>query len=212
MRRYLFVVTASLAAVVLVGSQALAAKAPTVPAASSAFGMSRSAWTQVWGNYVLGDPSDPMLTGLCGKVIGKAFLMVAPVALDEEVDCDVPAGMPIVFAHAGFFAWIPVDGSNDAEIEAASVAGFAPDSSSVTVDGAAVVLSTTSSGAFDVHSEPGSLYDTIGVGTGTVRTAITGQLTILHPLTPGDHEVEAAVDFTTIAGVEYSITYHVHVG
>jgi hypothetical protein len=212
MRRYLFVVVSALAAVVLLGSHGVVAKAPTVPAGSSAFGMSRPAWTQVWGNWVLGDASDPMLTGACGEVVGRAFLMVAPVALDEEVDCDVPAGMPIVFSHAGFFAWIPVDGSDDTEIEAASAAGFAPDSSSVTIDGEAVALSATSSGAFDVHSEPGSLYDTIGVGTGTVRTAITGQLTILHPLTPGDHEIDAAVDFTTIAGVVYSITYHVHVG
>jgi hypothetical protein len=201
--------------VILLATPALAG--PAMPVGSSAFGRSRAAWGQEWGRWALGDSSDPLIASLteghCGDLVDGAFFMVPPIDVGVEVDCDVPLGTPIVFSHAAFFGWIPADGDTDEEIIASANVGFAPDSSEVTVDGRAVPLTAINIGAFDVESEPGSFYDAIiGLGTGTIRTTITGHFTILHPLTPGDHEVHAVADFTTIAGVAYSITYHIHVG
>jgi hypothetical protein len=60
-------------------------------------------------------------------------------------------------------------------------------------------------------SEAGSFYDTIyGLGTGPIRTALSGNVVVLHPLAPGDHVIEAAVTFTDDLG-DYSATYHIHV-
>jgi hypothetical protein len=82
-----------------------------------------------------------------------------------------------------------------------------------TVDGTAVPLHTVSTGAFDVISEPGGFYDQIlGVGTGSIRTVVTGDVVFIHPLSPGDHIIEAAIRFTPITGGDFSATYHVHVG
>ncbi len=64
---------------------------------------------------------------------------------------------------------------------------------------------------FDVNSEPGGFYDTIFGQTGAVRTALRGNVVVLHPLTPGDHVIEAEVTFTGTGGA-FSATYHVHVG
>lgn len=50
--------------------------------------------------------------------------------------------------------------------------------------------------AFDVESERGSAHDAIiGLGTGSIRTAVVGQYTPLHPLRLGEHEIYGLVDF-----------------
>jgi hypothetical protein len=72
-------------------------------------------------------------------------------------------------------------------------------------------LKPIDTGAYDVISEPGSFYDTIlGVGTGPVRTALRGNIVVLHPLSPKDHVIDGDVSFTN--GEAYSVTYRVHVG
>jgi len=91
------------------------------------------------------------------------------------------------------------------------VAGFVTSVNSLTLDGKALPLKPIDTGAYDVISEPGSFYDTaVGIGTGPTRTALRANVVFLHPLTPGDHVMEAAVSF--VGDGEFSAAYNVHVG
>ncbi|MEP6757836.1 MAG: hypothetical protein ABJB55_01420 [Actinomycetota bacterium] len=120
-----------------------------------------------------------------------------------------------MLTHAGFFTTIGIDGPTDAELEAAAIAAFAPDPGSdiLTFDGRPLGRTMTVTGAFDVNAEDGSFFNAIiGYPVGSVRTAIVGEFTILHPLRPGDHELYAAVSFAGGANGAFDATYHLHVG
>jgi hypothetical protein len=79
------------------------------------------------------------------------------------------------------------------------------------LDGANIPLKEISTGAYDVISQKGSFYDTVmDLGTGPIRTALVANVVAIHPLTPGDHTIEAAVIF--IGDGAFSATYHIHVG
>ena len=163
--------------------------------------------------WFYGDADNPLLSGECGEVVGHVFMMVPPTDAGLAYDCVVPKGIPIVFSHAGYMAWIPVDGNTDEELETTAAELFGDPPGQVVVDGQQVPLTTTATGAFDVVSEPGSLYDVIfGLGTGVVRSAAVLQLTMLHPLRPGHHTVEATVDFTGSGGPIYEARYSMTVG
>jgi hypothetical protein len=168
------------------------------------------------GQWFLGDASNPLFAGLdgeCGHEIDGVFFMVAPIALDQEFQCAVPTGTPIVLSHAGWFSTEGIDGETDAELEQAADAGFIYSANSLTVDGKTIPLHAVSTGVYDVISESGSFYDQIlGLGTGSIRTVVTGDVVFIHPLSPGEHVIEAAVTFTPVSNGDYSATYHVHVG
>jgi hypothetical protein len=89
---------------------------------------------------------------------------------------------------------------------------FGDPDSSLTLDGRSVPLTTSQTGAFDVISQPGSAYDAVfGLGTGPIRTAVTGQFTVLHPLRPGEHQIVAHVDFNPTGGPIFNVTYNITV-
>lgn len=193
-----------------------ASAAPTLPSQAHPGGHTYETWLQSVGQWFLGDASNPLFAGLdgeCGQMIGGVFFMVAPIALDQEFQCDVPKGTPIVLSHAGWFATEGIDGDTDAELEQAADAGFVYWANSLSVDGTTIPLHTVSTGAYDVVSEPGSFYDQIlGLGTGPIRTVVVGDVVFIRPLTPGEHVIQAAVTFTPESNGDYSATYHVHVG
>lgn len=167
--------------------------------------------------WALGESPSPLLAafeGDCGDRVGNAFFLAPPIAENIELRCRVPLGTAIVFSHAAWFASIPADGSTDAEIIAVANEGFDPVSSWVTFDGHRVGLSgkTFNLGAFTVWSEPGSFYDEIGLGTGGVRTSLTGTVMTLPPQHAcGRHVIEAAVDFGVPDEV-FSVTYRIRIG
>jgi hypothetical protein len=189
--------------------------APTLPAQAHPRGHTYETWLQMVGQWFLGDSSNPLIAGLdgeCGQMIDGVFFMAAPISLDQEFQCDVPTGTPIVLSHAGWFSTEGIDGDTDAELEQAADAGFVYSANSLTVDGTSVPLQTVSTGAYDVVSAPGSFYDQIlGLGTGSIRTVVTGDVVFIHPLTPGDHVIEAAITFTPVRNGDFSATYHIHV-
>jgi hypothetical protein len=215
MRRMLAVIVTVLS-VLTVSATSAATAAPTLPAQAHPRGHTYEEWLQMVGQWFLGDASNPLLAGLdgdCGQLIDGVFFMAAPIAKDQEFQCDVPTGTPIVLSHAGWFSTEGIDGETDAALEQAADAGFVYTLNSLTVDGKQVPLHTFTTGAYDVISEPGSFYDQIlGVGTGPVRTVVTGDVVFIHPLSPGDHVIEAAITFTPASNGDYSATYHVHVG
>jgi hypothetical protein len=192
-----------------------ASAAPTLPAHAHPRGHTYETWLQMVGQWFLGDASNPLIAGLdgdCGQVIDGVFFMVAPIAPDQQFDCDVPTGTPIVLSHAGWFSTEGIDGHTDAELEQAADAGWVYTVDTLTVDGQTVPLRTVTTGAYDVISEPGSFYDQIlGVGTGPVRTVVTGNVVYIHPLSPGDHVIEATITFEPASRGDFSATYHIHV-
>lgn len=213
MRRKLVFLTAVLA-ITLVGSSVPAHAGAVLPYGSHPHGHSYPSWLRMLGQFYLGDASNPLFAGLdgdCGELMNGVFFMAAPIDVGLEYDCDVPTGMPIVFSHAGFFATVDVDGQTDEELQAAVEAGFTYTSNSLTLDGRSLPLKTIDAGVFDVISQPGSFYDAIFGLTGSVRSALRGNVVFLHPLTPGDHVIESEVTFTGTGGA-FSATYHVHVG
>jgi hypothetical protein len=213
MRRNVIVLTLVLALGLVAGASPAAA-GPVLPYNAHPHGHPYASWTRMVGQWFLGDASNPLfgaLGGDCGEVMNGAFFMAAPIDVGVELDCDVPTGTPIVLSHAGWFSTEGIDGETDAELEAAAVAGFVTSANSLTLDGKALPLQPIDTGAYDVLSEPGSFYDTaVGVGTGPIRTALRANVVFLHPLTPGDHVIEAAVSF--VGDGEFSVTYNVHVG
>ena len=211
MRRNILVLTVVLT-IGLVAGAAPARAGPVLPYNSRPMGISYTGWTQMVGQWFLGDASNPLfgaLEGDCGEVMDGVFFMAAPIDVGVELECDVPAGTPIVLSHAGFFTTEGIEGDTDQELVDAALAGFVTSTNSLTLDGNALPLQQINAGAFDVVSQPGSFYDTVGIGTGTVRTALVANLVFLHPLAPGDHVIEGAVSF--VGDGEFSVTYHVHV-
>ncbi len=205
-----------IAAAVLIAASTLTvpmaqARTDALPTQSNAFGASRVDWGKTYVQWDVGDSTNPVSNGVCGEMVGGVFLLVTTVERDAQVQCDVPVGTPVLINHAGSYAWGPDDGETDAELAAAARANFGEPTSSLTVDGRSVRLTTTETGAFDVTSEPGSAYDVdFGLGTGVIRTAAVAQFTLLHPLTPGLHEVVGYVDFGSLG--EYGVTYTLDVG
>jgi hypothetical protein len=214
-RRTLVSFVAGLFVVALLASSPASA-APTVPQQAQPRGQTYETWLRSVGQWFLGDASNPLFAGLegeCGQVVDGVFFMIAPISPDQEFQCDVPTGTPIVLSHAGWFSTEGIDGETDAELEQAAEAGFVYSANWLTVDGQTVPLQTVTTGAYDVISEPGSFYDQIlGLGTGPVRTVVTGDVVFIHPLTPGEHVIEAAVTFAPASNGDYSATYNVHVG
>ena len=211
MRRNILVLTVVLT-IGLVAGAAPASAGPVLPYNSRPMGISYMGWTQMVGQWFLGDASNPLfgaLEGDCGEVMDGVFFMAAPIDVGVELECDVPAGTPIVLSHAGFFTTEGIEGDTDQELVDAALAGFVTSTNSLTLDGNALPLQQINAGAFDVVSQPGSFYDTVGIGTGTIRTALVANLVFLHPLAPGDHVIEGAVSF--VGDGEFSVTYHVHV-
>jgi hypothetical protein len=211
MRRNILVLTVALT-IGLVAGAAPASAGPVLPYNSRPMGISYTGWTTMVGQWFLGDASNPLfaaLEGDCGEVMDGVFFMAAPIDVGVELDCDVPAGTPIVLSHAGFFTTEGIEGDTDQELVDAALAGFVTSTNSLTLDGNALPLQQINAGAFDVISEPGGFYDTVGIGTGTIRTALVANLVFLHPLAPGDHVIEGAVSF--VGDGEFSVTYHVHV-
>jgi hypothetical protein len=211
MRRNILVLTVALT-IGLVAGAAPASAGPVLPYNSRPMGISYTGWTTMVGQWFLGDASNPLfaaLEGDCGEVMDGVFFMAAPIDVGVELDCDVPAGTPIVLSHAGFFTTEGIEGDTDQELVDAALAGFVTSTNSLTLDGNALPLQQINAGAFDVISEPGGFYDTVGIGTGTIRTALVANLVFLHPLATGDHVIEGAVSF--VGDGEFSVTYHVHV-
>src|SRR6476659_10692276 len=213
MRRAVIVLTMVLSLGLIAGAPPAGA-GPVLPYNSHPRGHSYATWTRMVGQWFLGDASNPLvgaLGGDCGELMNGVFFMAAPIDVGVELDCDVPTGTPIVLSHAGWFVTEGIDGETDAELEAAAIAGFVTSVNALPLDGKALPLRPIDTGAYDVVSEPGSFYATIlGVGTGPIRTALRANVVFLHPLTPGDHGIEAAVSF--VGDGAFSATYHVHVG
>jgi hypothetical protein len=213
MRRFMAVFAPLLLTMVMATAPAAHAS-PVSPYTARPMGHSYPDWLRMVGQYYLGDASNPLFAGLggdCGQVRDGVFWMAAPIDVNLEFDCDVPVGTWVVLSPAAYFSTEGIDGTTDAELQAAVVKGFAPSTDWLTLDGRDVPLKTLDTGAFDVVSEPGSFYDAIlGVGTGPVRSALRGNVVVIHPLTPGDHTIESAVSF--VGDGAFSATYHIHVG
>jgi hypothetical protein len=200
---------------VMVFAAAPAASAtPVAPYQAHPKGHSYQDWTKAVGQFFLGDASNPLIAGLggdCGELRDGVFMMVGPIELNAEFDCDVPAGTWIVFSPAGFFATDGVDADTDAELEAIARAGFKTSVDELSLDGKDIPLQVFDTGVFDVISQKGSFYDTVyDIGTGPIGTALLANVVAIHPLAPGDHTIEAAASF--IGDGEFSGTYHIHVG
>ena len=170
---------------------------------------------RAYARWALGEGPSPLLLALegdCGDVVDGRFFIAPPIAKDLEIWCRVPADTPIVFSHAGWFTWIPVDGDTDAEIIAAAEGNFALVTSWVRYDGDRVGVKdkTFNLGAFTVRSESGSFYDEIGVGTGPIRTSLTATVLTIPPRGCGNHELAAAVDFGVPDEV-FSGTWHIRI-
>jgi hypothetical protein len=212
MRRVCIVLVSLLVA--LVAAAPAASASPVAPYQAHPGGRSYTDWTRAVGQFFLGDASNPLIASLggdCGQLRNGVFMMVGPIELNAEFDCDVPAGTWIVFSHAGIFATEGVDGDTDAELEAVARAAFKTSVDELSLDGRSIPLQVFDTGAYDVISQKGSFYDTIyGVGTGPIRTALLANVVAIHPLAPGDHTIEAAASF--IGDGEFSGTYHIHVG
>lgn len=185
--------------------------------AASVWAPSREArfqWAQRYTQWLFGDPESSLLSGTCGEVRDGAFFLVPPSAPDEvqTFDCLVPAGVPIVYAHAARFEWDD-DDPNSRTLVRHARERFRPDDPSVTLDGREVEQFLVRPAAFDVEAVVGSLFDVgfRGIDVGTVRMGLAGLFTFLRPLARGEHVVTSHVDFTAADGPVFDAVYHIEV-
>ena len=47
----------------------------------------------------------PLITGTCGELVDRYFLLTAAGEPGTEVDCEVPAGVPLVATPGGAISW-----------------------------------------------------------------------------------------------------------
>ena len=211
MRRRFSLLTVIVAVTLVLAAQSAQA-GPVAPYDSHPFGRSYSGWMRAYGQWLLGNDSNPLVAGLsgdCGERRHGTFFLAPPIDVGLEFDCRIPKGRPILLSHAGQFAFASA-GETDEELEDLVEELFVTTSNSLTLDGRKLRLKPIDTGAFTVNSEPGSFYDAvIGVGTGPIRTAIRANLVFLRPLAPGHHVLEAEVRFDS--GEEFSATYNIHV-
>jgi hypothetical protein len=212
MQRRLALLT-SVTAVILIGSVTPSYAAAVVPYQSRPLGHTYQTWLRTVGQFFLGDASNPLFAGLegeCGRLVDGVFMMAAPIDLGVQLECEIPAGMPIVLSHAGQFAFRDA-GQTDEELQAIVEGLFQFTSNTLTLDGTPLPLKTIDTGAYDVIAESGSFYNAIiGLEPGPVRTVLRANVVFLHPLKVGDHVIEAEAFFTD--GESYSATYLLHVG
>jgi hypothetical protein len=211
-RRKILLLTAIVAVTLLVAGQSALA-GPVAPFDSHPRGRSYPTWMRIYGRWLLGDESNPLVAGLsgdCGEIRHGVFFLAPPIDVGLEFECRIPRGTPILLSHAGQFAFRSA-GETDAELEQLAEDLFVTISNSLTLDGRQLRLKPIDTGAYRIVSEPGSFYDSvIGVGTGPVRTAIRANLVFLRPLSRGDHVIEAEVHFAE-GGGDFSATYHIRV-
>jgi hypothetical protein len=212
MRRKLLVLTAVVAvALSVMAPSALAG--PVAPFDSHPRDRSYASWLRVYGRWLLGHESNPLVAGLsgdCGEMRHGVFFLAPPIDVGLEFDCRIPRGTPILLSHAGQFAFRSA-GETDAELKQLVKDLFVTTSNSLTLDGRSLRLKPIDTGAYRIVSEPGSFYDAvIGVGTGPIRTAIRANIVFIRPLSRGDHVIEAEVHFAE-AGGDFSATYQIHV-
>jgi hypothetical protein len=213
MRRRSFLVAAVIAALALIIVAQSAVAGPVVPYNRHPHGHSYQSWMRIYGRWLLGDESNPLIagtTGDCGRMKQGVFFLVPPIDVGVEFDCTIPRGTPILLSHAGQFAFASA-GETDAELQAMVEAGFVTISNSLQLDGRELPLKPIDTKPYTIVSERGSFFDTVaGVGTGPIRTAIRANLVFIRPLSRGDHVIEAEVHFDG-GGGDFSATYHIHV-
>jgi hypothetical protein len=213
MRRKLLVLTAIVAVTLSITAQSALASSPVAPFDSHPRGRSYASWLRVYGRWLLGDESNPLVAGLsgdCGEMRNGVFFLAPPIDVGLEFECRIPRGTPILLSHAGQFAFRSA-GETDAELEQLVKDLFVTTSNSLTLDGRSLRLKPIDTGAYRIVSEPGSFYDAvIGVGTGPIRTAIRANLVFIRPLSRGAHVIEAEVHFAE-GGGDFSATYLIHV-
>ena len=212
MRRRILSLTAIVAVALFVLAQSAIA-GPIAPYDSHPRDRSYSSWLRVYGRWLLGDESNPLVAGLsgdCGQMRNGVFFLAPPIDVGLEFECRIPRGTPILLSHAGQFAFRSA-GETDAELEQLVKDLFVTTSNSLTLDGRSLRLKPIDTGAYRIVSEPGSFYDAvIGVGTGPIRTAIRANLVFIRPLSRGDHVIEAEVHFAE-GGGDFSASYLIHV-
>jgi hypothetical protein len=212
MRRKILLVTAIVAVTLIVAGQSAVAR-PVAPFDSHPRDRSYQTWMRIYGRWLLGDESNPLVAGLsgaCGEMRHGVFFLAPPIDVGLEFECRIPRGTPILLSHAGQFAFRSA-GETDAELKQLVKDLFVTTSNSLILDGRQVRLKPIDTGAYRVLSEPGSFYDAvIGVGTGPIRTAIRANLVFIRPLARGDHVIEAEVHFAE-GGGDFSATYNIHV-
>ena len=210
----------------LVCSIALPAHAASVvlPASARFKGQDLVSWHRDYMAWALGSAESPVVTGGCGEVMnGVFFLAPAAVPGTTELDCDVPAGMPILVLVGVTFSEIPTWGADDAAVLADARATWAGVTGNrLTVDGVvqAVGGHFREAGVFDITIEEGSLEDIQCEALtppcvidfeppGPVRLASVGTFAIVRPLPPGEHEIVAT---TSNPFVSLTVDATIHVG
>ena len=211
MRRRMLLLT-SLTAVILLGSVTPSYAAAVAPYQSRPHGSTYQTWLRTVGQFYLGDASNPLFAGLegdCGQLVDGVFILAAPIAEGLEFECEIPAGTPVVLSHAGQFAFRDA-GQTDEELQAIVDELFEFTSNSLTLDGTLLPLKAIDTSAYNVIAESGSFYNAIiGLDPGPVRTVLRANVVFLHPLSVGDHVIEAKAFFTD--GEKFSATYLLHV-
>ncbi len=169
---------------------------------------------QRWVSWAVGSNTNPFLSpDLCGQQKGRYFFLTAAIEPGVERDCVIPAGVPLLASPGGDAAWAPTWGSTNHELQTNLAADFAQyGNPHVTLDGDHLSLDGTLTGGpvYRVRVRAHSLIRTVDPGFpadwATTKVASVGWFVVIHPLSPGHHELTLYDEFN---GDPLDITFHI---
>ena len=176
--------------------------------------------------WAFGDSGAPLLDPeLCGEVVdGVYFMTVAggtPTSVTRKLDCDIPAGVPLLATPGGGIAWSPTDGRTDRQLAAfllETLGTIRINSVHLRLDGEEIRHGALKvSDPYTLHLEPGNLIQTVdpGVVGDSTRIMVGWYFKLLQPLPAGDHVLVATdrFDYRPFGGevARYRTVFSLHV-
>jgi hypothetical protein len=167
-----------------------------------------------WIAWAFGSSTNPLMTGTCGELIDGYFFLTAAGEPGSEVDCEVPAGVPLLATPGGSVSWQSEKAKNKDLLTERDEVLAELDNPMGTLDGESLgnfdaLLSTTNT--YMIKIEESSFIHTLepdnpSVKGNHLRVASGGWWIVIPPLAPGEHELVLSDEQ---GGVTLDITFHI---
>ena len=177
-----------------------------------------------WIQWAFGSSSAPLLQeDFCGEQIGGNFYLTVAggsnSSITRHIECDIPAGVPILATPGGSIFWAPTFGTTDQKLRKATLAEqelLLVRSVHLKLDGVEIDHGpTVMPDPYDLSLEPGNLLETVdpNVTGDSTRIAEAWYFTLFRPLDTGTYTLLATDKFDYPTGVaRFRTVFTLHVG
>jgi hypothetical protein len=168
--------------------------------------------------WAFGSSTNPLLEEeFCGEQVGKVFFLTAAVQPGTEVDCQIPAGTPLLGTAGGCIVWPSPEQTPEEMLEERDACLEGLSEPSATLDGRSLGdlgPPMTSAGLYTIALEPGNFIQEVDPENEVVsgdHTLVTsgGWFLRIQPLSRGPHELVLS---DRSEGEPLDITFNLTVG